>query len=108
MGDGGLSEGVEFDVLDDALASAIESMNEQMERELRGAWRAGYDYLHVYEPVQPLARQELTNTLSLKQFVLPTDYQHAPRPDGTRYLYTYDIGAVPDTVIRAAIQAAAD
>jgi hypothetical protein len=106
MSDNDSTEDVEFVALDNAITAAVESMSEQLEKELRGAWRAGYDYLHVYEPVQPLARQEIAGGLSLMNFTLPSHHRHPPRPDGTSYLHTYDIGSVPDTVIRATIRAA--
>ena len=92
------------DLVTDTVERAMQSLSEQLEYELRGAWRAGYDYVHLYEPMQPMARQKLTGTLSLQQFVLPSHAETPPRPDGVNYIGTYDIGAIPDSVIRRHIR----
>lgn len=31
-----------------AVQSAVEAFNERIEKEILGAWRAGYDYLHLH------------------------------------------------------------
>jgi hypothetical protein len=73
-----------------------------MDYELRGAWRAGYDYLHVYDT---LACEELRrDPFSVQQAILPSNAERPPEPPGYSYKHTYDIGAVDDAVIRAAIR----
>jgi hypothetical protein len=72
------------------------------ERELRGAWRAGYDYLNVYNPA--ISTAPLGNNGSLSErFVMqeatfiPSDRPHSHAD------YAYNIGAVPDDLLRRAI-----
>lgn len=80
-------------------------MAEQLDYELRGAWRAGYDYVHVYdEPPSPPD----SGTFTLRQYVLPTNAEQPPNPVGPIYRYTYDIGSVSDGEIREAIQRSID
>jgi len=87
----------------EATRTATRALAERLEYELRGAWRAGYDYLHVYddhgEPT-PTASEYFT----VRQYVLPSTRAEPPMPSDRRYLYTYDIGSVPDDEIRAAIR----
>lgn len=94
------------DLMLDSVDDATRRIAEREEYTLRGAWRAGYDYVHVYRPdtTPPLGRGGLTDTFSLPTNVL--DPTNDPEPNGHwgRYLYTYDIGGVPDAEIRAAIR----
>jgi len=92
-------------LIDDAAAS----MNEQIEKEVRGAWRAGYDYVHVYgdHPQKSLARGDLSETFTMTMYVLPTNQEQPPRPDTRQYRYTFDLDSVPDDVIREMIQQSA-
>jgi hypothetical protein len=74
---------------------------QRRERELRGAWRAGYDYLNVFEP--GLATVPLGEQTPAQKFVIqqPT---FVPSNNRMRHAdYAYDIGAVPDDVIKRAI-----
>jgi hypothetical protein len=75
---------------------------QRRERELRGAWRAGYDYLNVYDP--ELTTAPLGNNGSLAErfavqapAFIPSDAPHRGAS------YCYDIGAVPDDMIKRAI-----
>lgn len=83
---------------------------ERRDRELHGAWRAGYDYLHVYqEPAtHSLAREPLAESFTMSHYVLPSNNQHPTTPDSLEYHHTYDIGSVPDHVIRAAVRGELD
>ena len=72
-----------------------------MEYELRGAWRAGYDYVHVYdEPPTVDPDQPFT----IRQYALPSNGEQPPRPPELQYRYTYDLTSVSDAELRAAIR----
>ena len=117
---GSLSDATEgFDLTDAAEMAEIETtihtqteriarkQAERLDRELHGAWRAGYDYVHVYDKIgDELARTDRPDyTVSFKRAVLPT-YEGGGRPSPSGYVYrfTYDLTSVPDHVIRAAIR----
>jgi len=91
--------------------NVVREQADRMERELRGAWRAGYDHLHVYDEVDNklLGRDTPDMALSLTRAVLP-GYEGDPRPDppGYAYRFTYDLTSVPDEEIRAAIRGEVD
>ena len=93
---------MDTDAINQALADMSRKAAERMDYELRGAWRAGYDYLHVYDT---LACEGLRgDPFSVQQAILASNGEEPPEPPGYRYKYTYDIGAVDDAVIRAAIR----
>lgn len=81
---------------------------ERREYEIRGAWRAGYRYVHVYRPSHwdgvPLARRELSEVASVPLDYLEPSDDPTPRGGPGRYAYTYDLDSVPDDVLRAAIR----
>lgn len=87
-------------LVDDAVQSAVESIAERMEKELYGAWRAGYNYVHVYKSLDynGLRRDAFT----IGQLVLPSNTEQPPRPDTAAYQYTYDLTAVPEAALREA------
>lgn len=80
---------------------ATRAMAERLDYELRGAWRAGYDYVHVYD--EPPSPPE-SGTFALRRYVLPTDEERPPRPSSLIYRYTYNIGSTPDEAIRETIR----
>lgn len=90
------------DLADDAMREAVESITEQLEYELRGAWRAGYDYVHVYDALQCDGVQ--MDAYSIRKAVVPAHYEHPPKPPGYAYRYTYDLCGVSDEEVRAAIR----
>lgn len=94
------------DIAGNATERLSQQYAERMDKELHGAWRAGYDYLHVYQEPQThsLARESLTESFTMSHYVLPSNNDHPTTPDNLQYSYTYDIGSVPDHVIRAAIR----
>lgn len=66
-----------------ATVKAQEQMAERVEKELIGAWRAGYDYLYVAPDIT--SQREPTHdkselTLSLSYRVLPTHYELSHNP----------------------------
>ena len=81
---------------------------ERMEYELRGAWRAGYDYLHVYDELPNGGTDTPEQLLSVTQYVFPSNVEKPPRPPQLRYAYTYDLTSVPDHVLRNAIRGELD
>jgi len=94
--------------LEHSVKSVVQAHAERMEYELQGAWRAGYDYLHVYREGGGLARQDLTEQVTLGQYVFPAHSEQPPKPPQLRYEYTYDLTSVPDHVIRAAVRGELD
>jgi len=80
------------DLLDGAMESLITEMHQQLERELLGAWRAGYDYVHVYsDTLTTRGSTPPHKTFRLRQYVLPTNSERPPTPHGRQYAYTYDL-----------------
>jgi hypothetical protein len=88
----------------DVLRKQTRAYSERMEKELHGAWRAGYDYAHVYNHLH-IADPTRMDPYTVRQYVLPSNTQAPPKttPD-MDYSYTYDLTEVPDHVIRAAIK----
>ena len=87
-----------------AVAEAMQVLQAEMEQEIRGAWRAGYDYLHVFEK-NPLYdgvnRNDPTVTLTRYTYPSNSDNPTALEHDGIVYCYSYDFDSIPDHVIRA-------
>lgn len=98
----------------DAASEYASAWSERLERELEGAWRAGFDYLHIYtddEPALSIDKREPNSdpfAYTEMRYVFPTHYERPLRPDGVRYLYTYDLSSVPDHILRAAIRGELD
>lgn len=94
------------DITTDISKEIAQRAAQRRETELRGAWRAGYDYLNVFEP--GLATAPLGEQTPAQKFVIqqPT-FVPADRP--IRHAdYAYDIGAVPDDVIQRALNGELD
>ena len=89
------------EIVTDAADRAAKAFAERIEQELRGAWRAGYDYVHVYDE---LPSGEPGETFTLRQYVLPSNGEQPPRPPELQYRHTYDLTSVSDAEIRAAIR----
>ena len=89
--------------MSDALTDVVERMTraytERLEREILGAWRAGYDYLHVYRG-EPLPDSGRPMGHKISRYVLPTDEKHPPKPDRYVYEHTYCIGDTRDELMR--------
>jgi len=49
------------------IRDAAEEMQERIEYELRGAWRAGYDYVHIYREHHNLAKSPLSEQVMLSR-----------------------------------------
>lgn len=89
------------EIVTDAVDRAVEAFADRLETELRGAWRAGYNYVHVYDE---LPSGEPGETFTLQQYVLPTDVEQPPHPPQLQYRYTYDLSSVSAAELRAAIR----
>ena len=94
-----------MDVLQEATTRVAEAFAERLEYELRGAWRAGYDYVHVYgDGPGDIRSVELNEQFSVTQYILPSNQKQPPRPQTREYRYTYDLTSVSDAEIREAIR----
>jgi len=90
-------------VVQDAAAELAGHMAAQLEKELRGAWRAGFDYVHVYGNNPKLVGPELTEGFTVARYTLASNQERAPRPSGRRYLHSYDLTSVPIDETREAL-----
>lgn len=91
------------DILTDTAQKISKEFAKRMEYEVRGAWRAGYDYLHVYDDMNTRTYNGLED-FTICQYVYPSNSDKPIRPDKLRYAYSYDLNSVPDHVIREMIQ----
>lgn len=89
-------------------SSAIEeiarSMSERLDKEIVGAWRAGYDYLHVYDNVGQMGTYEDQVPMGgfmVKKGVLPSNTKKAISTGDWVYRYTYELN---DEEIREAME----
>lgn len=90
------------DIFDTAAEKAAEAMAERMEYELRGAWRAGYDRLDVYDEIYGMGGFD--PDLTITQYVHPAhEGDPRPSPDGLVYRHSYDLTSVDDETIMDAI-----
>lgn len=91
---------------DDILVGAMEEYNQRLEYELRGAWMAGFDYVHIYreteEPIGP--GTELSQALTFRRWVFPTNLRNPPDPPEREYEHTYDLAEADDDAIREAMR----
>jgi hypothetical protein len=82
----------------EASERVAQAMNERLEKEVIGAWRAGYEYLHVHHPIQT-TNYEPISKFTVRYKVLPSN-QPAADPDGT-YSYSFDLSDLnPELVAR--------
>ena len=89
-----------------ALNSVMQKMNERLDKELYGAWRAGYDYLHVYDenPLSSvgLGQVSIEDTVTFTRYYYPSDSNEPKRleHDGIVHTETYDFTTMPDDIIK--------
>ena len=94
-----------MELINQAMESAMEQFNEQLEKDLIGAWRAGYNYLHIYsEPQTHSLGEHGVESFTMTQYTLPSYTKERPDPERLDYSYTYDLTSVPDEVVMNAIQ----
>ena len=91
------------EMIDTTIQEIAAEYTQRLEYELRGAWRAGYEMVHVYE-YDRLAREPIEQ-FSIKKY-LYVGMKGEPRPDPRRleYMYSYDLTSVPDDVLKAAVR----
>lgn len=93
-------------LFEDATEAYIEAYQRKLDRHLRGAWRAGYDYLHIYTEGQAyeLSREVDASPFKMDTVVFPSNTKRRPNPDGYRYMHTYDIASADDDEIRRVVR----
>lgn len=73
---------------------AARELNQRLEYELRGAWRAGYDYLHLYDGTQLSIDPDSDGTDPPRQrftigwAVIPSTHPRPPRHQVGNYRYS--------------------
>lgn len=83
----------------DALEELLDQHAQWLEYELRGAWRAGYEYVHLYRETAAETIQSGRDQFTVKQAVWPTDREEPTQIDGYQYETTYLVGELdPETV----------
>ena len=87
---------------DEPLSDAVENLAHQVaareERALRGAWIAGYDYLHVFSSIS--CKGVRLDSFSVKRLYVPANTKRrAGYYDPVTYEYTYDIKNTDDEEI---------
>jgi len=92
--------------VESVVSDAVDAWHERLEKELFGAWRAGYEYLHIYRDApQPLGQRSLADTSVLGgRYVVPS-HSHRPLLRDERdfqYEHTYNLTEIPDHIMRAA------
>lgn len=93
------------EVLQSATREASREMARQLEYELLGAWRAGYDYVHHYIDMTYVSGGDAFEfRMRFRQYVLPSNTTERPSPDGKRYVDTYVLKGVDPEEIREAMQ----
>ena len=89
------------DVKREVLDSLIDAHLQELEYVLRGAWRMGYKYVHVYDPEpQPFTNE---TTFTIKSYYYESNTPAPARPRDKVYRFTYDLTAVSDEQMREAI-----
>ena len=84
----------------DAMETVMDAVAERMEKELYGAWRAGFKYVHVYQMLDYGGLR--LETFSVKQAVVPSHTENPPKHPSAQYLHTYDLTDVPAAALRKA------
>lgn len=87
-----------MDLQTEAIDAAAQAMQERLNKEIIGAWRAGYQYLHVYDGTPSQFRPETTFSVSI--FVFPSISEKPPRTPDTQYGYTYDLTDIDREMVR--------
>lgn len=75
----------------DAMEQAVSAMTERLDKELRGAYRAGYDYLYVGNPRTPLVQRGDVQSFKLRLAVMPSNSEQSPLPEREYVVSQYDL-----------------
>ena len=89
-------------ILTEAAEQLAQATTKRLEYELLGAWRSGYNYLHIYEPSPGQVAHRPMGSIDVTQYVLPSNSKRRPDPTELRYVTTYDLTSTPDDVLLAA------
>ena len=90
-------------VANDAVTEATRTMNDRLEKEIVGAWRAGYDQLHVYDGAA-LGAKDVADTFAMTMYLLPGHDGHGrPDPPDMIYRYSYDLSDMTRELARKAL-----
>lgn len=85
--------------VDDLLRQGAEGSVDRLEQHLIGAWYAGYDYVHVHEPVTAQSETGGDGTV-----VEPSNDAEPSPPEGYSHRHTYDIASVDERAIRLILE----
>ena len=83
-----------FEIKTNALETVAQQYAERMDAELRGAWRAGYSYVHVYT-----SRTEL-QSWRINVYIFPAKSASRPDPGQLTYVKSYDLSSVDAERVR--------
>jgi len=86
------------ELVTDALNTALRAYTARLDREVHGAWRAGYDYLHVYMAKRTWEPGEF----EFPALLIEPAHKNMRRLDleGYRYLHSYDLRDVETGQLR--------
>jgi len=87
----------------EVIDSIVRKEQQRLEYTLRGAWRAGYAYVHVYRPQNTLTESVSTNKIIRGDIYEPTDTRKPRSRELYDYIYTYDLLSVSDEAVKEAI-----
>jgi hypothetical protein len=96
-----LSDGLGDDPIESSVSELTAAHYDRLETELFGAWRAGYDYLHVWTTIQKKPAGRL-DPFYVSEVFLPSNVPDPECPPTATPRETYDLSAIPDHVMRAA------
>lgn len=87
------------DVLSDAARRLSQQAARRIEYEIRGAWRAEYDYVHVYRAPSGVSSPGGVARFKIrKPLVRPSQSaEHASSIGEYQYVYSYDLTSISET-----------
>ena len=93
------------DLVLDIAGDFAREVRRRMEYEVRAAWRAGYDYVHVYDDVGTQSPRMAEEDFTYRQYILPANKgERRPNPPDKIYRFSYDLNSIPDDEIRELIR----
>lgn len=93
------------DLVLDIAEDFAREVRRKMEYEVRAAWRAGYDYVHVYEDAGMQLSGSIEEDFTFRQYILPAnEIECRPNPPDKIYRFSYDLNSIPDDEIRELIR----
>lgn len=89
------------DVLTHVVDDLVRASAEREEYMLYGAWRAGYDYVHVHNPTAPMHTDGGGEYVTVSRKLIPSNAPKPHRPAGYVYAFTYDLTDLSVGEVRA-------